>query len=78
MLNGGPVSWKSTKQKCVSLSTAESEWYAASEAGKEIIYLRKILDDFGFGQKNPTTLHEPRDDGNAENVWFLRGCYPGG
>ena len=37
MLNGGPVSWKSTRQKSVSLSTAESEWYAASEAGKEIL-----------------------------------------
>ena len=56
--NGGPVSWKSTKQKSVSLSTAESEWYAASEAGKEIIYLRRILDDFGFEQKGPTTLYE--------------------
>lgn len=34
MMNGGPISWKSVKQKSVSLSTAESEWYAASEAGR--------------------------------------------
>jgi hypothetical protein len=40
MMNGGPISWKSVKQKSVSLSTAESEWYAASEAGKELLYLR--------------------------------------
>ena len=40
MLNGGAVSWKSTKQKSVSLSTAEAEWYADSEAGKEITVLR--------------------------------------
>ena len=58
MLNGGPVSWKSTRQKSVSLSTAESEWYAASEAGKEILYLRFILHDFGFSQKGPTPLYE--------------------
>ena len=58
MLNGGAVSWKSTKQKSVSLSTAESEWYAASEAGKEILYLRFILADFGFGQEGPTDLYE--------------------
>jgi hypothetical protein len=37
MMNGGPISWKSVKQKSVSLSTAESEWYAASEAGKELL-----------------------------------------
>jgi hypothetical protein len=36
MMNGGPISWKSVKKKSVSLSTAESEWYAVSEAGKEI------------------------------------------
>ena len=58
MLNGGPVSWKSTRQKSVSLSTAESEWYAASEAGKEILYLRFILHDFGFDQKGATPLYE--------------------
>ncbi len=52
------MSWKSTKQKSVSLSTAEAEWYAASEAGKEIIYLRSILFDFGFEQDDPTKLCE--------------------
>jgi hypothetical protein len=39
MMNGGPISWKSVKQKSVSLSTAESEWYVANEAGKELLYL---------------------------------------
>ena len=45
MMNGGPISWKSVKQKSVSLSTAESEWYAASEAGKELVLM---LSDFMF------------------------------
>jgi hypothetical protein len=58
MMNGGVVSWKSTKQKSVSLSTAEAEWYAASEAGKEIVYLRSILNDFGFEQVSPTLFYE--------------------
>jgi hypothetical protein len=48
MMNGGTVSWKSTKQKSVSLSTAEVEWYSSSEVGKEVVYLRSILNDFGF------------------------------
>jgi hypothetical protein len=42
MMNGGPISWKSVKQKSdMCLSTAESEWYAASEAGRELLYHRK-------------------------------------
>jgi hypothetical protein len=39
-------------------NSAEAGWYAASEAGKEIIYLRCILFDFGFEQDGPTKLHE--------------------
>jgi hypothetical protein len=57
-MNGEAVSWKSTKQKSVSLSTAEAEWYVASEAGKEIVYLRSILNDFGFEQVSPKLLYE--------------------
>jgi hypothetical protein len=58
MMNGGPISWKSVKQKSVSLSTAESEWYAASEAGKELLYLRIIMREFGFPQLGPMHLYE--------------------
>ena len=34
---GGVVSWQSKLQKAVALSTMESEYMAATEAGKEII-----------------------------------------
>ena len=43
MMNGWTISWRSVKQKSVSLSTAESELYAASETGKELLYLRIIM-----------------------------------
>jgi hypothetical protein len=58
MMNGGPISWKSVKHKSVFLSTAESEWYAASEAGKELLYLRIIMREFGFPQLVPMYLYE--------------------
>ena len=62
MMNGGPISWKSVKQKSVSLSTAESEWYAASEAGRELLYLRiscdRMMREFGFPQLRPMHLYE--------------------
>jgi hypothetical protein len=57
MMNSKPISWKSVKQKSVSLSTAESEWYAASEAGKELLYLRIIMRKFGFPQLGPMHLY---------------------
>ena len=57
------MSWKSTRQKSVSLSTAEAEWYAASEAGKEIVYLRHILEQFGLPQRKATKLYEFLIDG---------------
>ena len=57
-MNGGPLSLRSVKQKSVSLSTGESEWYAASEAGQELLYLRIIMREFGFPQLGPMHLHE--------------------
>ena len=37
---GGAISWKSKLQKCVVLSTTEVEYIAATEAGKEILWIR--------------------------------------
>jgi hypothetical protein len=31
---------------------------ASSEGGKEVVYIRDILQDFGFTQKGPTNLYE--------------------
>ena len=56
ILNGGPVLWKSQRQKCVSLSTTESEYVAASAGAKEIVWMRRPLQDLGCAQKQPTEL----------------------
>ena len=58
MFNGGPISWKSRRQDSVALSTSEAEYMAASEGGKEVVYIRAILQDFGFSQQGPTNLYE--------------------
>ncbi len=57
-LTGGAVSWKSRRQDCVSLSTSETEYVAASQCGQEVIYLREILRDFGFPPTGPTRVYE--------------------
>ena len=38
-LNNGPVSWKSKRQCCTTLSSAEAEFVAASICGQELIYV---------------------------------------
>lgn len=52
MLNGGPITWASRKQNTVALSTTESEYVAASEAAKEILWLRQLLCDIGQPQNS--------------------------
>ena len=56
MLYGGPVAWCSKRQKCISLSTTEAEYVAASTAAKELVWLRHLLEDIGCKQLGPTEL----------------------
>ncbi|XP_047326536.1 secreted RxLR effector protein 161-like [Impatiens glandulifera] len=46
------ISWKSQLQSIVALSTTESEYVAATEAFKEAIWLRAVLSEIGFLDKN--------------------------
>ena len=58
MFNGSPISWQSRRQDSVALSTSETEYMDAREGGKEVVYIRDILQDFGFSQQGPTNLYE--------------------
>ena len=56
LLNRTPVSWSSRKQACVSTSTTEAEYVAASSTTKDIIWFRRLLSNLGFHQTAPTPL----------------------
>ena len=47
LLNGGAVTWKSTKQETVADSTTETEYIAVNEAAKEAIWMKKFIRDLG-------------------------------
>ncbi|KAI4331921.1 hypothetical protein L6164_016867 [Bauhinia variegata] len=47
-----PISWKSTLQSTVALSTTEAEYMAITEAVKEAIWLQGLLEDLGVSQKH--------------------------
>ena len=46
-LNGGAVSWNSSKQPTTSDSTTEAEYIATSDAAKEAVWLKKFITDLG-------------------------------
>lgn len=54
---GGTVSWSSRKQDIVSTSTTEAEFYALSEAVKEVQWLRNILHDFHVNINDPIVIN---------------------
>ncbi|KAL6310751.1 hypothetical protein AAG906_015088 [Vitis piasezkii] len=64
ILGGTTISWASNLQKIVTLSTIEAEYVAATEVGKEMIWLHGFLDELDklvilekiCGSKNPIDM----------------------
>ncbi len=56
MLNEAAVSWRSKRQPTVALSSAEAEYISGSSLVQEVIYLRKLLNNLGFPQQEPTVI----------------------
>ena len=57
MMAGGPVSTKTTKQGNVTISTTEAELVACSEACRESEWIWFLLEELGFKQTEPVTVH---------------------
>eukprot|EP00794_Sanderia_malayensis_P007838 gene7838-biopygen6374 len=55
---GATISWKSKRQSVVALSSTEAEYIALSAAAQETIWLRRLLQNLGKEQQNPTRLYE--------------------
>jgi hypothetical protein len=51
-----PIVWSSRRQATVSASTTESAYIAISEAGREIMWLRELLETLRYRQPT-TTIH---------------------
>ena len=47
MLNGGAISWRSSKQSVVAQSIMESEYIATCEASNEAMWLKKFVIELG-------------------------------
>jgi hypothetical protein len=49
--SGGAVSWQSRLQKCIALSTTKAELIVATKACKELLWMKKFLQELGFKQQ---------------------------
>jgi hypothetical protein len=66
LYNGTPIAWRSKLHKTIAPSTAEAEYYAASRAAVEVIYLRYLLSAMGFA---PTGYAPVNEDSTACIKW---------
>ena len=53
----GPVSWCAQRQRTVSLSTTEAEYVAAGSASREVVWLRRLLEEVECLCSGPTVLN---------------------
>jgi hypothetical protein len=55
-VHGSLVSWSSRRQKCVSQSTTEAEYVAASDSCKEAVWLKCLLAEIGEIDNQPVEI----------------------
>lgn len=55
---GSPVSWRSKKQTCVALSTAEAEYVALTSAAQEAVWLSSLLAEIERKEKEATIIYD--------------------
>ncbi|CAL8141056.1 unnamed protein product [Prunus armeniaca] len=56
-VGGNLVTWRSKKQKVVSRSNAEAEYRGMAQGVCELLWLRRLLRDLGFGPLKPMDLY---------------------
>jgi hypothetical protein len=81
LLNGGAMSWKSSKQETTADSTTEAEYIATSEVAKKGFWIKKFLSELGVVPyvQNPMNFYcgnngaiaqakEPRSHSRSKHV----------
>ncbi|CAI5993872.1 unnamed protein product [Closterium sp. NIES-65] len=56
LFGGGAVSWRSKKQDEVGQSSCETEYMALHHGAKEVVWLRRLLEEIGVCQREPTVI----------------------
>ncbi len=75
-IGGTAISWRSKKQTCVALSTAESEYVALASTSQESIWLQQLLADMKKEPKKKMVIFEDNQSAIsiARNPQFHGRC----
>ena len=73
----GSILWHSRLQKVMALSTTDAECMAATEAGKEIIWMMEFIKELGFGKRNSdssttSVIHLAKNDAYHSRTTHIR------
>jgi hypothetical protein len=68
ILAGGAIAWGGLKQKCVTLSSTESEYIALSEGARESVCLTHLLSELTGNKKKTVELY-------SDNQSAIKLCY---
>ena len=60
-VNDVAISWRSRRQPLLADSTTASEIMAATDASKQNVWLRRLFNDLGYVQGQPTTIFEDNE-----------------
>ena len=55
---GAALRWDVKKQAAVAFSSSEAEYQGMAVAVQEVLYLKKLVQDFGIQQKHPIAIGE--------------------
>ncbi|POM72955.1 Integrase catalytic core protein [Phytophthora palmivora] len=72
MVCGAPVVWRSTFQKTVILSSTEAEYMALNDCIKEVVWMRRLLEDIGAEKHGPMVIYDENQGAMAlaKNVGY--------
>ncbi|KAE8979058.1 hypothetical protein PF011_g22998 [Phytophthora fragariae] len=58
LFGNSPISWRSSLQKLVTLSTTEAEYVGLASTVQEVLYLKQVMLELGYDQVGPVKLGE--------------------
>jgi hypothetical protein len=53
----GAIAWYSKKQSTIAQYTAEAEYIAANQAGRDVVWVRQLCAEMGQQQQGPTVIY---------------------